>query len=100
MNEQHERAIVTAAEAIIEDHAIHATRIAARRRRLRRALADLGLDRILGDSWCAIGDDGFDFAHLNGRQADQLTCALEDIADRLPPTPAPLPGPGQCSFDF
>lgn len=100
MTEPHERAILIAAETIVQDHAIHATRFAARRRRLRRALADLGLDRILGDNWCAIGDDGFDFAHLNARQADQLTCALEDLTQRLIPKPAPRPGPGQGSFGF
>jgi len=101
MTEPHEQSILDATEAIFEEHATNATRIAARRRRLRRALYDLGLTGILGPHWCQIGDDGFEFEPLSARQADRLAYALEELARRLPPTPRPQPGPGQGSlFDF
>lgn len=95
-----DREAIRAAHAIIETHDTHATRIACRRRRLRRALGDLGLAQILGPEWCRIGDDGFEFAPITARQADQLTAALEDLAERVPPHPAPRPGPGQQALDF
>lgn len=100
MTEPHERAILSATEAILEDHASNTTRIAARRRRFRRALNDLGLGTILGPDWCQIGDDGFEFAPITARQADKLTNAIENLAQRQPLHRTPRPCPGQGSFGF
>lgn len=69
-------------------------------RRLRRALHDLGLDSITGSEWCSDSDGGIAFASLDARSADRLICALEDLADRIPPIPTAQAAPGQLSFEL
>jgi hypothetical protein len=89
------------AAAVIDDAATHVTRLTYRRRRLLRALYDLGLLDIVGRDWVSIGDTGFSFAELSERASDRLTCALEDNARGWENNrPEPQPVPGQLSFDF
>lgn len=91
-------AVLTATAEIVDAHAARAVALAARRRRLLLALADLGLLEIVGHHWCTLADDGFEFTTLTNRQTDTLVCALEDLAQRLPEPPAPQPGPGQLDL--
>lgn len=74
--------------------------LAPRRRRLRRALYDLGLDRLDGVEWCRLDAHGLQLAALDDHQLDSLIRTLEDVADRLPPRPRPESGPGQLSLGF
>jgi hypothetical protein len=64
-------------------------------RRLRLALADLGLDDVLGVEW---DPAGVDLRALTARQADALVRRLEDIARALPASGDACPGPGQGSL--
>ena len=94
-------AVLADAAAIVDGATLHATRFTHRRRRLLRALYDLGLLDIVGRDWVGIGDIGFDFAELSDRASDRLTCALEDIArvwEGHRPRTQVLPG--QLSFGF
>lgn len=95
-----DRAVLRAAQEIVERVEVDATRLASLRRRLRRALRDLELHGITGGEWCRIGDAGFEFEELNARQADRLVCALEDLAERLQPAPPPSIDPDQLEWDF
>lgn len=74
--------------------------VAARQRRLVRALSDLGLLPLLGASWATFSDDGIDFGRLDDRLGDRLVRALEELSEGIPPVSPALPGPGQLSFGF
>lgn len=66
-------------------------------RRLRVALVDLSLDRILPAGWITPTVDGLAFGGLTLKQADALVIGLEDLTtDRL--SAASTPAPGQLSF--
>jgi hypothetical protein len=90
-----------------------------RLRRLRRTLADLGLDRIVGTKWVTLGEQApgspgggastpppavagpapglvFSFADLSPTAVDRLLCHLEDIADVM----APLASSSYSPTDF
>lgn len=49
-------------------------------RRLRLAIDDLGLDRIVGTGWVSPCSDGLGFTPLTVRSADRLVRRLEDLA--------------------
>lgn len=68
-------------------------------RRLRRALADLGLAGPLGDG-VAAGADGIDLGHLAVRDADRLVCRLEDLVAGVDRTGScPAAGRGEARVD-
>ncbi len=91
-------AVVAGAEQIVEHIALDADRIASRRRRFLLALWDLDLLAIVGRDWVRIGE-GFEFHDLDGRAADRLTSALEDLAADRTSTEPPAGG-GQLAFDL
>lgn len=69
-------------------------------RRIRRALYDLGLEPLVGAHWCGYIDGALVFGALSPRQADAFTCALEDLAERLPALASPVPGAGQLRLSL
>lgn len=95
---QHDHALVDEIEAIVEAVALDAERLASRRRRLLRALWDLGLLDIVGRDWVRLGD-GFTFADLDPAAADRFTSALEDLAGSGRVT-RPTQCAGQLALDF
>jgi len=80
-----------AAEA--DQHAGHLVR------RLRLALVDLQLDRVLGPDWVRLTDEGLVFAPTSLRVVERFVCRLEDIAEGRPDL-LPQPGAGESRFDF
>jgi len=75
-------------------------RLEPRLHRLLGALADLGLDDIVGSGWVTITETGeFAFGGLTARAFDRLVRRLEDIASGRR-DPIPRPGAGQQPFDF
>ncbi len=85
------RILEAAAEA--DRHAGHLVR------RLRLALVDLQLDRVLGPDWVRLTDEGLVFAPTSLRVVERFVCRLEDIAEGRR-DPIPQPGTGQAGFDF
>lgn len=82
-NNHDERVIDTVAE-ILNAASPMATRMSVRRRRLLRALDDLGLLDAVGDDFVHIADNGLEFTTLDDRRSDRLVNLLEDLATRAP----------------
>jgi hypothetical protein len=86
---------VTAASTIITEVAEEAHHAASLRRRVNRALLDLGLDEVLPPGFVTIGAEGLAFQSLSAHQSDRLVHALEELVGRVPAPPVPLPYDGQ-----
>ena len=55
-------------------------------RRLQVVLKDLGLLAHIPSDWLQPGPEGLHFRHLSVREADRLVLAIEDLAQRPPPS--------------
>lgn len=76
--------------------------LAARQRRLRRALGDLGLTAVLGRDWAEVSVEGVTFAALGDEAGDRLVRMLEELAIQLEGTgvAAPMDVDGQLELPF
>lgn len=90
---------VTVAEEHVHGLAVPMTRLYHRRRRLLRALSDLGLLEVVGADWCRLGTEGIAFGELTAAQSDRFLRLLEDLAAEHQP-PVIEPGEGQLSLDL
>lgn len=97
-NEPDPTGSITTCETI-DASAQRAQRLAPRRRRIVRALFDLGLIEVVGADWTSVVDAGLEFATLSEEVADRLACRLEDLAAGIA-NPPPCPGRGQLGLDF
>lgn len=85
-----EEQIILNALTVIDDEALEQERMAIRKRRLERALQDLGLKGVLGEEWSTLVGSDLCFAPLRGQRADKLVTALERLAEAAPRR-APVP---------
>ena len=94
-----DQAVLEAAAAIIAD--VHSASVSyvPQRKRLNRALADLGLLDLLGMNWIELEGDEISFASIDRRTLDALVRRLEDLAPRRS-VPSRRPGPAQPTLDF
>lgn len=73
----HEAAAISAAEAVLTEHAAALSIAVPRWKRLVRAMYSAGILDVVGRGWVSYDEEGFEFGDLSYDQIEKLICIFE-----------------------